>query len=100
MARLCRRARLVAVEVARCSAPDPSRAIAEFRASRRPAADAGCEAFHLGESGRSSSLARYKEKYGAVGMDYAEHRIEHLPATRADAAVRGAVKRVIGFREP
>ncbi|MGN6693764.1 MAG: GNAT family N-acetyltransferase [Aquihabitans sp.] len=64
----------------------------------RDAVDAGCESFHLGESGTSVNLSRYKEKYGAVGTDYAEHRIEHLPATRADRAARGAVKRIVGFQ--
>ena len=64
------------------------------------AAAAGCGWFHLGESGRSTSLARYKEKYGAHAVDYAEHRIEHLPSTRADAAVRAGVKRLIRFQEP
>lgn len=63
----------------------------------RDAADAGCQAFHLGESGTSVNLSRYKEKYGAVGTDYAELRIEHVPATRVDRAARRAVKRVIGF---
>ena len=65
----------------------------------RDAVDAGCGSFHLGESGTSASLSRYKEKYGAVAHDYAEHRIEHVPATRIDAAARSGVKRVIGFRD-
>lgn len=66
----------------------------------RGAVDAGCRQFHLGESGSSSSLAAYKEKFGAVGHDYDEIRIEHVPATRIDAAARGAVKRIVGFRGP
>ncbi|MCU1368972.1 MAG: hypothetical protein JWO77_166 [Ilumatobacteraceae bacterium] len=64
----------------------------------RDAVEAGCGAFHLGESGTSVNLSRYKEKYGAVGTDYAEHRIEHLPATRVDRAARSTVKRIVGFR--
>ena len=64
----------------------------------RDAIDAGCGAFHLGESGSSANLSRYKEKFGSVGIDYAEHRIEHIPATRIDRAARRAVKRSIGFR--
>lgn len=63
----------------------------------RDAMDAGCGSFHLGESGTSASLSRYKEKYGAVPMDYAEHRIERVPATRVDTAARTAVKRLVGF---
>ncbi|MCU1352424.1 MAG: hypothetical protein JWM05_1633 [Acidimicrobiales bacterium] len=65
----------------------------------RAASAAGCGWFHLGESGDSATLSRYKEKYGAVGMDYAEHRIEHLPATRVDTALRSSVKRLIGFND-
>ncbi len=64
----------------------------------RGAVDAGCESFHLGESGTSVNLSRYKEKYGAVGVDYAEHRIEHVPATSIDRAARSMVKRIVGFR--
>jgi hypothetical protein len=64
----------------------------------RDAVEAGCGSFHLGESGSSANLSRYKEKYGAVGVDYAEHRLEHVPATRIDATARGAVKRLVGFR--
>lgn len=66
----------------------------------RGAVDAGCRELHLGESGTSTSLAAYKGKFGAVGHDYHEIRIEHVPATRIDAAARGAVKRIVGFREP
>lgn len=64
----------------------------------RGAAAAGCGAFHLGESGTSASLASYKEKFGAVGLDYAEHRLERLPVTRIDASARSVVKRAVGFR--
>ncbi|MFN8052384.1 MAG: GNAT family N-acetyltransferase [Acidimicrobiales bacterium] len=65
----------------------------------RDAIDAGCHSFHMGESGNSESLARYKEKYGARPIDYAEHRIERVPGTAVGAASRSAVKRVIGFRD-
>jgi hypothetical protein len=60
----------------------------------------GAGTFHLGESGESRSLADYKERFGARPVDYPELRIERLPITRADGAVRAAVKRVIGFRDP
>jgi hypothetical protein len=56
--------------------------------------------FHLGESGTSGSLSDYKERFGARPFDYPELRLERLPITRADAAARTVVKRVIGFREP
>jgi hypothetical protein len=60
---------------------------------------AGCRSYHMGETGTSRNLARFKEKLGARPVDYAEYRFERLPLTRADAAARGAVKRLIGFRD-
>jgi hypothetical protein len=63
------------------------------------ACDLGCTAYHLGESGASASLARYKEKFGAKPVDYAELRLERLPYTRTDQAIRSAVKRVLRFRD-
>jgi hypothetical protein len=66
----------------------------------RGAVDAGCHHFHMGESGSSVSLARYKEKYGARPYDYAEHGFERIPLTRIDRAVRSLVKRAVRFREP
>jgi hypothetical protein len=60
---------------------------------------AGCRRYHLGESGASLSLAHFKEKFGAKPVPYAEHLIERLPLAPADATVRRAVKRVIGFKE-
>lgn len=62
------------------------------------AVDAGM--FHLGESGASSSLADYKERFGARPYEYPELRLERLPITAADRAARTVVKRAIGFREP
>ncbi len=63
------------------------------------ACERGCTTFHMGESGRSAALARAKEKFGAVPVDYAEVRLERLPWTRADQALRRGVKRAIGFRD-
>ena len=65
----------------------------------RSACAAGCDAYHLGESGPSRSLARYKEQFGARPVDYAEHRFERLPLTRADTLARSAVKRALRFRD-
>lgn len=63
------------------------------------ACKAGCRWYHLGESGKSESLAAYKEHFGAKPYDYAEYRIEHLPVTKIDTAARNAVKRLIGFKD-
>lgn len=58
-----------------------------------------CRHYHMGETGSSESLARFKEKLGARPVDYAEYRWERLPLTRADAVVRNQIKRLIGFSD-
>lgn len=63
------------------------------------ACELGCTAYHMGESGQSAALAQFKEKLGAVPFDYAELRLDRLPWTRTDMAVRGAVKRVLGCKD-
>jgi len=63
------------------------------------ACQAGCRAYHMGETGASTGLARFKEAFGAEPRPYAEYHLERLPITRADRAARGLVKRAIGFRE-
>jgi hypothetical protein len=65
----------------------------------RDACAAGCARYHMGESGASVSLARFKEKLGARPVAYAEYRFERVPLTAADAAARGLVKRVLRFRD-
>jgi len=65
----------------------------------REACESGCGFYHMGESGTSVSLSRFKEKFGARPVEYAQYRIERLPLTAADRTVRTAVKRVIGFRD-
>lgn len=63
------------------------------------AADAGCSWYHMGETGTSKSLSRFKEQLGAEPHDYTEYRFERLPFTRVDHAARQAVKRLVGFKE-
>ena len=63
------------------------------------ACEAGCRRYHLGESGSSRPLARYKEKFAARPVPYSEYRIERLPLGRADTLARESVKRVLGFRD-
>jgi hypothetical protein len=60
---------------------------------------AGCASYHLGETGTSASLAKFKEGFGGRSWAYADLRIERLPLTKADLALRSGVKRVIGFRD-
>ena len=57
----------------------------------------GCRTYHMGESGSSHTLSRFKAQFGAVPVDYAEYWIERVPVHRADRALRGYVKRAIGF---
>ncbi|MFC5130032.1 GNAT family N-acetyltransferase [Paeniglutamicibacter kerguelensis] len=63
------------------------------------ACERGCAEYHLGESGQSIALARFKEKFGAVPHDYAELRLDRLPWTRTDTTLRRAAKRILGFRD-
>lgn len=63
------------------------------------AIDSGCSFYHMGESGQSESLARFKEKLGAEPIDYAEYYCERWPVSRVDNAARTAVKRLIGFKD-
>jgi hypothetical protein len=63
------------------------------------ACDAGCASYHMGESGRSRGLGFFKSRFGAEPHPYQEYRLERLPLTAVDRAMRSAVKRVIGFRD-
>jgi hypothetical protein len=60
---------------------------------------AGCSHYHMHDTGTSASLARFKERLGAVPVDYCDYRIERYPITPVDTALRTAVKRAIGFRD-
>jgi lipid II:glycine glycyltransferase (peptidoglycan interpeptide bridge formation enzyme) len=59
----------------------------------------GCRHYHMGESGSSESLARFKERFGAEAHDYSEYHMERLPIRGATVPLRQLVKRVIGFRD-
>lgn len=63
------------------------------------ACEAGCRSYHMGETGDSESLARFKRRFGAVAVDYEEYFSERLPYRRADRLARSAVKRIIGFKD-
>lgn len=63
------------------------------------ACEAGCASYHMGESGRSKGLGFFKSRFGAEARAYQEYRLERLPLTAADRAMRSAVKRAIGFRD-
>jgi hypothetical protein len=70
-----------------------------LRHSIEDACNAGCRLYHLGESGFSEGLARFKERFGAQAYPYEEFYVERLPLSRVDRSLRGVVKHVIGFRD-
>lgn len=63
------------------------------------ACKAGCRYYHMGETGNSESLARFKGRFGAVAHPYFEFRIERIPITKMDRMIRTIIKRIIGFRD-
>jgi hypothetical protein len=60
---------------------------------------AGCNFYHLGESGTSTGLAQYKARFGATAHVYEEYVVERLPLARLDRAARTLVKTAIGFED-
>jgi hypothetical protein len=68
-------------------------------AAIRDACDAGCGHYHMGETGKSRSLAFFKTRFGADAYPHAEYRFERLPFTPLELRMRAVVKRVIGFVE-
>jgi hypothetical protein len=49
------------------------------RTAIEDAADAGCTAYHMGDSAPGSPLALFKSRFGAVDQHYASYRVERLP---------------------
>jgi hypothetical protein len=66
----------------------------------REACETGCRYYHFGETGRSSSLAFFKTRFGADAHAYSEYRLERLPLTPVDRRLRGIAKRLVGFSDP
>jgi hypothetical protein len=69
------------------------------RLSVEEACKAGCRYYYMGDSGRSQSLSRYKEQFGARPYHYAEYRLERLPISKVANGVKSVVKRTIRFRD-
>ena len=61
------------------------------------ACERGARYYYLGESGSSAGSAMFKERFGAVGHEYPEIRIETVPFTPASQLARRFVKQLIGF---
>jgi len=68
------------------------------RMSVEAACKAGCRWYSVGDSGRSESLPRYKEQFGAQRYHYAEYRLERLPISSSETAIKSLVKKAIRFR--
>jgi hypothetical protein len=69
------------------------------RLSVEEACKAGCRYYYMGDSGWSPSLSHYKEQFGAQPYRYAEYRLERLPISKVERAVKSVVKRAIRFRD-
>jgi len=63
------------------------------------AIEAGCSSYHMGESGNSKNLSRFKEKFGAKPVDYADYQLERLPISRIMHTSKTLIKRTIGFKD-
>ncbi len=59
------------------------------------AAASGCARYHMGETRPDSSLARFKEGFGAELVQSNRYQVERWPIGRADRAVRAAAKRIL-----
>ncbi|MCM1945154.1 GNAT family N-acetyltransferase [Streptomyces sp. G2] len=59
----------------------------------------GRTAYVMGDSRPGSSLAHFKEGFGAEGRPSLRYRRERLPLTRADRLARTAAKRLLRFRD-
>jgi Acetyltransferase (GNAT) domain len=57
----------------------------------KDACDAGCSAYHMGDSAPGSKLAQFKSRFGAEERQYASYRIERVPLTAATDLARGTV---------
>jgi hypothetical protein len=62
------------------------------------AADAGCTAYHMGDSAPGSPLALFKSRFGAVDQHYASYRIESVPLTPLLSRTRETARRVLQLR--
>ncbi|WP_406301974.1 GNAT family N-acetyltransferase [Streptomyces sp. NBC_00885] len=63
------------------------------------ACEAGCTYYHLGDSRPGSSLAHFKEGFGAESYSTPTFLRERLPVSAADRGLRDVVKRLIRFED-
>ncbi len=65
----------------------------------REACEAGCHYYHMGESGKSASLAAFKSNFGAEPIPYSEYHFQRLPLIQIDRWARSMIKRTIRFQD-
>lgn len=65
----------------------------------RDACQAGCRFYYLGESGWSTGLSTFKERFGAHPVIVPEYRFERLPVSAVERTAKRIVKRTIGFQD-
>ena len=58
----------------------------------------GCRYYHMGETGTSESLARFKRHFGARLYQYPEYRFERLRLSRWEARLRNLARALLGKR--
>lgn len=59
----------------------------------------GCRSYYMGDSRPGSSLARFKEGFGAIPHAAPTYQRERLPLTAADVRLRRVVKRALGVHD-
>jgi hypothetical protein len=55
----------------------------------------GCRYYNMGETGTSSSLARFKAHFGATEYSYFEYRLERIPVTALERRLKSWAKRLL-----
>ncbi|MEU3917532.1 GNAT family N-acetyltransferase [Streptomyces sp. NPDC029004] len=63
------------------------------------AGTAGCRYYHFGESRPGSSLAAFKEGFGADNFSSPDYRRERLPVSAAEQRLRGTLKHLMRFQD-
>ena len=59
------------------------------------ACKAGCRYYHMGQTGTSESLARFKSQFGATPRPYSEYCIERLPLAATKSRLHQLMKRIV-----
>jgi lipid II:glycine glycyltransferase (peptidoglycan interpeptide bridge formation enzyme) len=60
------------------------------------ACNRGCRYYHMGETGTSETLARFKSHFGARAFLFSEYRFERFPYTKAENTLRHFAKSILG----